>query len=450
MHKFWFGFLILAGIVLITACNSPGFVQPTPSSTPSPTRTVTAAPSDTSLPMPSDTPSAVATSTRTITPRPQPTHTRRVVVIASDTPTRTAAPAKRALCPGAPDSMLALEAWAMVSLDPPLPNNVRSEPGSSSKVIGMVQPGEILQITDGPQCADGYTWWYIHSAHGLEGWTAEGDAGGYWIVPLQPVVDWATDENTVTLTAGQVRSAVEIEGAIQTATARGTRPGVVILDGRDGPFVYTQPDESINIFVSDLALVGINQARIQGCGDGLFFDNFPLRNILVEGIEFVCDGHGVWTGSAFEAVTIRNNVFRTGLAGFMMGGASSDWLISGNKIESESNGMEITAGKNFIITKNDVTGYTGILLRQCYDFTVSDNTIWGRELGVQLIQKAARNLIEKNVIQEVRTAGVLLETGVSDNLILENSVMCAPGTSCKTVEAAPAVLEVNTIRGNTP
>jgi nitrous oxidase accessory protein NosD len=346
--------------------------------------------------------------------------------------------------------MLALEAWAMVSIDPPLPNNVRSEPGSSSKVIGMVQPGEILQITDGPQCADGYTWWYIHSADGLDGWTAEGDAGGYWIVPLQPVVDWGTEQNTVTLTAGQVRSAFDIESAIHNATARGTRPGIVILDGRNGTFVFTEPDRSINVFVSNLALVGVNHARIQGCGDGLFFDNLPLRNILVEGIEFVCDGHGIWTNSAFDSVILRNNVFRTGSTAITMGGASSNWVITHNQIVTEAEGIKITAGKKFILANNDITAGVGIILRQCYDFQVLDNLIRAADTGVQLIQKAARNVVQKNTIQGVRLAGIWLETGVTDNLILENRVSCAPGTSCKTVEASPAALEANTISGNTP
>jgi hypothetical protein len=66
-------------------------------------------------------------------------------------------------CPGAPDISLKLDDWAMVSTDPPLPNKIRSQPGISGELIGQVQPGENVLVVDGPTCADGYTWWFVHS-----------------------------------------------------------------------------------------------------------------------------------------------------------------------------------------------------------------------------------------------------------------------------------------------
>ena len=85
-------------------------------------------------------------------------------------------------CPGAPEIKLKPGGWARVSGNPPLPSRIRSQPGSSGEVIGQVQPGENVLVVDGPRCANGYTWWYVRSPDGLEGWAAEGDAAGYWLV----------------------------------------------------------------------------------------------------------------------------------------------------------------------------------------------------------------------------------------------------------------------------
>jgi len=73
-------------------------------------------------------------------------------------------------------------------MDPPLPNKLRRQPGSSSELIGQVQPGENVLVVDGPSCADGYTWWFVRGMEGLEGWTVEGDSAGYWLV--DPISSW--------------------------------------------------------------------------------------------------------------------------------------------------------------------------------------------------------------------------------------------------------------------
>ncbi len=127
------------------------------------------------------TPTSTLTRTSTSTPTAKPT----------STPTRTATPVATEIltkCPGAPDILLNLGDWAMVSMDPPLPNKLRSQPGSSNELIGQVQPGENVLVVDGPRCADGYTWWFVRSLEGLEGWTVEGDAAGYWLV--DPISAW--------------------------------------------------------------------------------------------------------------------------------------------------------------------------------------------------------------------------------------------------------------------
>jgi uncharacterized protein YraI len=97
-------------------------------------------------------------------------------------------PAQSGACPGAPPFTLQLGDWARVSVDPSIPSRMRSNPGTSGEVIGNAQPGENLLVIDGPQCANGYTWWKVRSLAGEEGWTIEGDTSSYWLV--EPISNW--------------------------------------------------------------------------------------------------------------------------------------------------------------------------------------------------------------------------------------------------------------------
>jgi hypothetical protein len=66
------------------------------------------------------------------------------------------------------------------------PNNQREAPGLQAARIGQIPPGDIFQITGGPECGDGYRWWPVDYA-GRLGWTAEGpldDPATRWLEPL--------------------------------------------------------------------------------------------------------------------------------------------------------------------------------------------------------------------------------------------------------------------------
>ena len=71
-----------------------------------------------------------------------------------------------------------------VSLSP-IPNQIRSEPSlETGEIIGQAPPGEMLEILDGPGCADRIVWWQVlMESTGLVGWTGEGDSNGWWLVP---------------------------------------------------------------------------------------------------------------------------------------------------------------------------------------------------------------------------------------------------------------------------
>ena len=166
-------FIVVIQLCIYLVACSQG-VTPTHTATPPSTSTQTA--TATRVP--------TRTQTLTTTPTAQVTVTAPATPIKTATPTRTTTPIQVdnvASCPGAPEMMLKLGDWARVSVDPPLPNKVRSQPGTGSEIIGHVQPGENVLVVDGPRCADGYAWWLVRSLDDLEGWTAEGDAAGYWL-----------------------------------------------------------------------------------------------------------------------------------------------------------------------------------------------------------------------------------------------------------------------------
>ncbi len=178
------------------ACDGPYFLMgglvSQPTYTPQVTNTLTPS-------RPILTPTYTPYDTATVTPSPGATDTPTIFtpIVPTNTPTKSgpATPTKTATpivhenvtsCPGAPAIANKLNSWAQVSVLPPISNKVRTDPGLSGERIGLLNPGEIVRIVDGPRCADSYTWWFVKSLSGLEGWTAEGDASGAWLVqPLE-------------------------------------------------------------------------------------------------------------------------------------------------------------------------------------------------------------------------------------------------------------------------
>lgn len=152
-----------------------------------PTRTLTSPPSSTPIPSsttflePSRPPSLTPVPSLTFLPS-SPTFTFTPSPHPSDTPL---AKVTWYPCSGIYPSRLHVGDTAYVAYDPPLPNRVRSEPNGTSTIVGLLQPGEKMEILEGPICSGGWIWWRIKSlSSGLVGWTAEGDSAAYWLVPM--------------------------------------------------------------------------------------------------------------------------------------------------------------------------------------------------------------------------------------------------------------------------
>jgi hypothetical protein len=86
-----------------------------------------------------------------------------------------------AQCPDAPVSRLQPDGSGRVTITNGLPVNVRQQPGGEQ--IGTQPEGAEFIVYDGPNCRDGYAWWFVGFADGLQGFVAEGDAGGYYLEP---------------------------------------------------------------------------------------------------------------------------------------------------------------------------------------------------------------------------------------------------------------------------
>jgi len=87
-------------------------------------------------------------------------------------------------CPGAPDSNLLKGDTIEINPDSSTPNNVRSSPGKSGKVVGRLKVGETALILDDFRCVDKIVWWKVRTSSGVVGWTAEGQGEDRFIIPV--------------------------------------------------------------------------------------------------------------------------------------------------------------------------------------------------------------------------------------------------------------------------
>ena len=68
------------------------------------------------------------------------------------------------------------------------PNRVRTGPTTAEAIIAVLYPGSVLELLEGPICAEGLVFWKVESTliAGGVGWTAEGDLYAYYLEPHGP------------------------------------------------------------------------------------------------------------------------------------------------------------------------------------------------------------------------------------------------------------------------
>jgi hypothetical protein len=62
--------------------------------------------------------------------------------------------------------------------------NVRSEPSVKGERITQLEPNTELFVTEGPICADGYSWYEVRLDYEQTGWVVESDHEDYWLGKL--------------------------------------------------------------------------------------------------------------------------------------------------------------------------------------------------------------------------------------------------------------------------
>lgn len=65
---------------------------------------------------------------------------------------------------------------------PGTPNNLRSGPSLTDRVIGVIPGGHTFNIIGGPYCNNNGAWWQVQY-NGITGWTMEGQHSTYWLEP---------------------------------------------------------------------------------------------------------------------------------------------------------------------------------------------------------------------------------------------------------------------------
>jgi hypothetical protein len=96
----------------------------------------------------------------------------------------TPLPSSAPICEGAPNTRMIVGARGRVGSQDMRPLNVRASSGTEGRILGRLEVGDLFQVLDGPECRNGFVWYYIERLDGsLRGWVAEGEVGFYYIEP---------------------------------------------------------------------------------------------------------------------------------------------------------------------------------------------------------------------------------------------------------------------------
>lgn len=87
-------------------------------------------------------------------------------------------------CPGAPKQRLKVDEMAYVCTAKDSVK-LRKGPGKSFSIIKSLVPGAEVMVTDGPKCADNWSWWKVRTESGYTGWMTEGgdNVDPYFLCP---------------------------------------------------------------------------------------------------------------------------------------------------------------------------------------------------------------------------------------------------------------------------
>jgi hypothetical protein len=124
---------------------------------------------------PTPTPTLAATPTSAFPPTFTPTRVPPTQVPTPVPPTATPRPAP---------SAIALDVLAKVTPPESIKLKVRESPSAGAAIRGELDKDAQVAIIEGPQQANGLTWWKVDDGKGLVGWSAEGVGNEKYLVPI--------------------------------------------------------------------------------------------------------------------------------------------------------------------------------------------------------------------------------------------------------------------------
>jgi parallel beta-helix repeat protein len=192
--------------------------------------------------------------TQTLTPTPLPPSPTPLPPTATPVPTLPPLPQVTTLnkCPGLRTSILMPGRQGRVSDASPAANRIRLQPALLGEIVGEIAAGAYFDVLAGPQCADDMAWFEVRSEAGLQGWMAEGNQAGYWVMPILSDPEIVTGPQfilpafTLTLPAevGEEIQVINLPFDPETRTSPVTIARLVgyTLQGRQ-PSIYVYPLE---------------------------------------------------------------------------------------------------------------------------------------------------------------------------------------------------------------
>lgn len=135
-------------------------------------------------------------------------------------------------CPGFLTSRLTPNSQGRVL--PGLPNRLREQPSTSSRVLGLIPAGRTFNVIVGPVCDPiGAAWWQV-TYNGRTGWTMEGQGGAYWLEPYSacPMTPRLTVGSPAVVTPGQPNT---IRSQAGSGSTLGQIPGGATFTVVGGP-----------------------------------------------------------------------------------------------------------------------------------------------------------------------------------------------------------------------
>jgi len=121
---------------------------------------------------------------------------------------------------------------------------LRTDAGTASTPVDILERGTVVRIESGPVAADGFTWFEVVDPDSRRGWAADGDGTDPWLADIS---DMAGAEPMLTLTYG-----CDVTGPINP-------PATTVLE--DGRVIATDQSATSGWIVRQLSASGLEELR---------------------------------------------------------------------------------------------------------------------------------------------------------------------------------------------